>query len=91
MLTLILISCNEKKGYAEQILMYGPVEWDFDSDACVSANQMGKMLGIMSMPDKYNNAMEKLVYWNNYVYYIYQRENQHMCRYRRQYLFDNIN
>ena len=28
--------------------MYGPVEWDFDSDACVSANQMGKMLGIMS-------------------------------------------
>ncbi len=54
-LTLILISCNEKKGYSEQIIRYGEWEYLESESECIDVVKKGKILSTFLTASKKNN------------------------------------
>ena len=79
-LTLILISCNDKKGYGKTRVQYGIPITDISESECRDANIKGKRLGDGTIP-----VYEKIVYYKGYVYYIGQYISFHYCHYKMKY------
>ena len=82
-LTLILISCNEKKGYSDIVVNYGVVEKVKDEGECRDANAKGQLLGFIGVQGTF--FVEKVILYRNYVYYITQHQSNHHCEYKRKY------
>ena len=82
-LTLILISCNDKKGYGKTKVQYGNPITDISESECRDANIKGKRLG-----NGTTQGFDKIVYYKEYVYHIGQYINFHLCHYKKKY---NIN
>ena len=84
-LTLILISCNEKKGYGTTI-EYGAKE-KVDPDYCRSVIRDGRTIFVMER-NEMQGYEDKVVYWKGSVYRIIQFENKHTCKYKREFWVD---
>ena len=84
LLTLVLISCNEKKGYGKIRIEYGVKTTDISAKECRDANAKGNFMGVMERnPD--HPYFHKLVYYKGYVYLITQGYEKHICKYKRKY------
>ena len=82
LLTLVLISCNEKKGYGKIRIEYGVKTTDISAKECRDANATGNTITILNQEDPF---YFKLVYYKNYVYRISQYLDQHFCEYKMKY------
>tara|TARA_A100001015_G_scaffold62286_1_gene68649 strand:+ start:3709 stop:4008 length:300 start_codon:yes stop_codon:yes gene_type:complete len=88
-LTLILISCNEKKGYGTTI-EYGDFIVDISESECRDANAKGNLLAVMKEfqmedEDYLREVRDKLVFYKGYVYSIRQFYYKHICERKRKY------
>ena len=88
-LTLVLISCNEKKGYGTTI-EYGERIKDISESECRDANAKGNLLAVMyefQMRDEgaLRDVRDKLVYYKGFVYSIRQFYHKHICLRKRKY------
>ena len=79
-LTLVLISCNEKKGYGTTI-EYGERIKDISESECRDANAKGNILTHYEI----NDLTHKVVLYKRYVYLIYQYTYAHICVHKRKY------
>ena len=82
-LTLILISCNEKKGYG-RLVEYGEQNFNVSVSECRDANSKGNFLGVLQSDQSYSTII-KIVYYKGYVYRIQQFYDYHTCNDKRKY------
>ena len=85
-LTLILISCNEKKGYSKVKIEYGEKIEEISESECRNVVEKGKILFTWQDP-------KDAAYWfgflrilhKGYVYKVSSSFNFHKCYYKRKF------
>ena len=78
-LTLILISCNEKKGYSDVSVMYGKLELVFDETECRKVIEKGKILSTIVEGETLGLIPETRVLYKGYIYRIGIGMKGHIC------------
>ena len=91
-LTLILISCNEKKGYGEVIVEYdnlNVIEVE-DMKECRKAVEKGKILSTITYNDVEPTYETKILQYEDYVYVVGFKMFQHKCKNKRKYVKESM-
>ena len=79
-LTLILISCNEKKGYGTTI-EYGDIIKDISESECRDVVVKGKIIRDKSM----NKSFYTLIYHQGFIYKLHIYDDSLNCNYKRKF------
>ena len=84
-LTLILISCNEKKGYSEVEIEYGEeIEVTSESE-CRNVVEKGKILLTYQYPEFEDWITYLRILHKGYVYRVSSTSEYHMCHEKRKF------
>ena len=85
-LTLILISCNEKKGYSYTWtkIPYSDIEDNIPFSECIKVIENGNHIATFQDPNVYNHVWSRIIY-DGYVYEIETYEYVMFCNYKRKY------
>ena len=87
-LTLILISCNEKKGYSKVEIEYGEdIEVTSESE-CRNVVEKGKILSTYFNKDtleEYSSKVKTRILYKGYIYWITMYTKSHICYDKRKF------
>tara|TARA_B100000941_G_C28137849_1_gene366172 strand:- start:55 stop:339 length:285 start_codon:yes stop_codon:yes gene_type:complete len=83
-LTLILISCNEKKGYSQVFIEYGEKIVVTDESECRNVVEKGKILTTFTT-DKMDDYISVRILHKGYIYFLSMNNNVHICSWKKKF------
>tara|TARA_Y100001968_G_scaffold314708_1_gene340423 strand:+ start:1280 stop:1651 length:372 start_codon:yes stop_codon:yes gene_type:complete len=84
-LTLILISCNEKNGYSEVSIEYGDIEKVISESECRNVVEKGKILSTFHDPQKHHSFIFTRILHKGQIYMLLMDSNGHTCNWKRKF------
>ncbi len=84
-LTLILISCNDKKGYGGVKVDYGDKINVTDEDECRKVLEKGKIISSVPTNSVSKTYFISIILYKNYLYRVNFRDDYHYCEWKQKF------